>query len=286
MAVKNVQITVLIENSKNSAEPKLQTKHGLSFFINATIDDNKKVTILMDSGPSPEALLHNAHVLRIDLEDADVVVLSHGHYDHTGGLIEAIKRMKKQVPVIGHPLLFDPKLKIMPHLKYIGAPFRLYDIESAGGLPILSTSPVKVSEGIATTGEVPRKTCFEDVKGFWTVRDTKFAEDIMVDDQALVIDVKGKGLVVVSGCAHSGIINTINYAQKTAGSRKVYGVLGGFHLMGADNKRIEATVDELKKLDLEFVGPCHCTGKKATEKMKEEMGKCCRPLFTGNKIEL
>ena len=286
MVVKKVQITVLMENSKNSAKPELQAKHGLSFFITATIDDDKKLTILMDAGPSPEALLHNAEVLGINLEDADVVVLSHGHYDHTGGLICALKQMKKQVPVVGHPMIFDPKLKIAPHLKHIGAPFRQCDIEAAGGVPILSKSPVTVSEGIVTTGEVPRKTNFESVKGFWTISDKKFAQDIMIDDQALVIDVECKGLVVVSGCAHSGIINTINYAKKITGNSRVYGVLGGFHLMAAANKKIEATVDELKKLDIEFVGPSHCTGKKAIKKMKEELGKRCRPIITGDKIQL
>ncbi len=286
MVVKNIQITVLMENSKNSANPELQSKHGLSFFITATIDDDKKVTIMMDTGPSPEALLHNAKVLGIHLEDVDVVVLSHGHYDHTGGLMAALKQMNRQVTVVGHPMLFDPKLKIMPHLRHIGAPFRQCDIEAAGGVPILSTSPVKVSEGIVATGEVPRKTNFESVKGFWTISDKKFAEDIMIDDQSLVIDVEGKGLIVVSGCAHSGIINTINYAKKITGNNRVYWALGGFHLMGADNKRIEETVNELKKLDLELVGPCHCTGKKAIKKMKEELGKCCRPIITGDIIEL
>jgi 7,8-dihydropterin-6-yl-methyl-4-(beta-D-ribofuranosyl)aminobenzene 5'-phosphate synthase len=286
MVVKNVQITVLMENSKNSAKPELQAKHGLSFVINANVNDDKKVTILMDAGPSSEALLHNAKVLGINLEDVDVVVLSHGHYDHTGGLMAALKQMNRQVTVVGHPMIFDPKLKIMPHLRHIGAPFRQCDIEAAGGVPILSTSPVKVSEGIVTTGEVPRKTNFESVKGFWTISDKKFAEDIMIDDQSLVIDVEGKGLVVVSGCAHSGIINTINYAKKITGNSRAYEVLGGFHLMGADNKKIEATVDELKKHDLEFVGPCHCTGKKAIKKMKEELGKCCRPIITGDIIEL
>jgi len=286
MVVKNIQITVLMENSKNSANPELQSNHGLSFFITATIDDDKKVTIMMDSGPSPEALLHNTEVLGIHLEDVDVVVLSHGHYDHTGGLMAALKQMNRQVTVVGHPMLFDPKLKIMPHLRHIGAPFRQCDIEAAGVVPILSTNPVKVSEGIVTTGQVPRKTNFESVKGFWTISDKKFAEDIMIDDQSVVIDVEGKGLVVVSGCAHSGIINTINYAKKITGNSRVYGALGGFHLMSADNKRIEATVDELKKLNLEFVGPCHCTGKKAIKKMKEELGKCCSPIITGDIIEL
>ncbi len=284
MAVKNVQITVLIEDSKCSAEPKLKSKHGLAFFIKAKIDDNE-VTILMDTGPTPEDLLHNVDAMGINLQDVDLVVLSHGHYDHTGGLIAALKQTKKRVPVIAHPTVFDPKLKIMPHLRLIGAPFKSSDVESAGGVPLLATDPVKIADGITTTGEVPRRTNFESVRGFWTIHNRSFVEDQMLDDQSLVFDVECKGLVVVAGCVHSGIINTIKHAQKITANSRVYAVLGGFHLISADIKSIQATVNELEKLDITFIGPCHCTGKKATKKIAETFGDRCCPLHTGNIIE-
>ena len=285
MVVKNVQIQVLIENTKNSDEPKLQAKHGLCFVITATIDEDK-VKIMMDTGPSSNALLNNVETMNINLEEIDVVVISHGHYDHTGSLIEALKQMKKRVPVIGHPTLFNPKLKIMPHLTLIGAPFRQSDVESVGGVPLLSTTPVKIAKGITTTGEVPRKTTFENVRGFWTVQDRSFVDDLMIDDQSLVIDVEDHGLVVVSGCAHSGIINTIKHAQKITGNNRVYAVLGGFHLINADDKKIQATVDELKKFSPAIIGPCHCTGKKASKMIAEVFGAQCRPLHTGDIINL
>ena len=284
MTVKNAQIRVLIEDSKSSAKPHLKSKHGLSFFIQAKINDDK-VTLLMDTGPSADALLHNVEAMKVNLEDVDAIVLSHAHYDHTCGLIEALKQMKKRVPVIGHPTLFEPKLSPMPHLRSIGAPFRVSGLESVGGVPLLTVDPVKIADGIATTGEVPRIAAFETVKGFWTVQNKRFVDDMMLDDQSLVIDIKGKGLVVVSGCAHSGIINTIKYAQKMAGNSRVYAVLGGFHLNSADAKRIDATVDELEKFDPQFVGPCHCTGKKASKKLAEAFGDRCRILHTGDIIE-
>jgi len=284
MTAKNVQITVLIEDSKSSAKPKLKSKHGLSFYIQAKIGDNK-VTVLMDAGPSSEALLHNVDAMGVNLEDVDVIALSHGHYDHTGGLLEALKRMKKRVPVIGHPTVFEPKLSLMPHLRLIGSPFRCSDVESVGGVPLLVADPVKIADGIATTGEVPRITAFESVRGFWTVRNRSFVDDVMLDDQSLVIDVENKGLVVVAGCAHAGIINTIKHAQKITETSRVYAVLGGFHLWNAENKRIQATADELEKLDLEFVGPCHCTGKKAIKKIAETFGDRYQPLHTGDIIE-
>ena len=284
MVVKNVQITVLIEDSQSSAKPHLKSKHGLSFLIQAKIGDDK-VTVLMDAGPSSETLLHNVDAMGVNLEDVDVISLSHGHYDHTGGLLEALKRMKKRVPVIGHPTVFEPKLSLMPHLRLIGAPFKVSDVEAVGGVPLLAADPVKIADGIATTGEVPRTTAFETVRGFWAVHNRKFLEDIMLDDQSLVIDVENKGLVVVAGCAHSGIINTIKHAQKITDNSRVYAVLGGFHLWNAENKRIQATVDELEKLDPKFVGPCHCTGKKAIKKIAEAFGDRCHPLHTGDIIE-
>jgi 7,8-dihydropterin-6-yl-methyl-4-(beta-D-ribofuranosyl)aminobenzene 5'-phosphate synthase len=283
MAVKNVQITVLIEDSNSIAKPKLKSKHGLSFYVQAMIGD-EKVTVLMDAGPSSDVLLYNVAALGVKLEDIDVVVLSHGHYDHTGGLVEALKRMKKRVPVIGHPRVFDPKFNLMPHLRFTGAPFKLSDIESAGGVPLLVTNPVKIAEGITTTGEVPRKTGFEGISGFWIVHNRSFVDDVMLDDQALVVDVEGKGMVVLSACAHSGIINTIKYAQKITGNSRIYAVLGGFHLGNADTKEIQSTVDELESLEPAFVGPCHCTGKKATKKFANTFKDRCLPLHAGDVI--
>jgi 7,8-dihydropterin-6-yl-methyl-4-(beta-D-ribofuranosyl)aminobenzene 5'-phosphate synthase len=285
MAIKNVQITVLIEDSKSSAKPRLKAKHGLSFYVQAKIGDDE-VTVLMDAGPSSsEALLHNVDAMGVNLEDVDVIALSHGHYDHTGGLLDALKRMKKRVPVIGHPTVFEPKLSLTPHLRLIGAPLKVSDVEAVGGVPVFVSDPVKIADGIATTGEVPRITAFESVRGFWTVHNRKFVEDKMLDDQSLVIDVEGKGLVVVAGCAHAGIINTIKHAQKITGNSRVYAVLGGFHLISADDKRIQATVNELEKLDPKFLGPCHCTGKKAVKKIAETFGDRYQPLHTGDIIE-
>ncbi len=129
-------------------------------------------------------------------------------------------------------------------------------------------------------------TNFESIRGLWTIHNRRFVEDQIPDDQSLVIDVKNKGLVVVAGCAHSGIINTIKQAQKITANNRIHAVLGGFHLISADIKPIQATVNELEKLDPKFVGPCHCTGKKATKKIAETFGDRYRPLHTGDIIEL
>lgn len=283
MGLQNVQITVLIENKKNNTNKRLEAKHGLSVYVTATIDKNK-VSVLMDAGPSAEKLLNNINQLGINLEDVDVIVLSHAHYDHTGGLIDTLKHVKKRVPVIAHPTLFNPKLSMMPSLRLIGTTFRITDIENVDGLPILASNPVKIADGLTTTGEVPRTTNFETVKGFWTIQEKKFTNDTMLDDQSLVLDVENKGLIVVSGCAHSGIINTLTYAQQITGNNKVYAVIGGFHLIGASENKIEKTIAELKKLNPTVIAPCHCTGKNAIKKIAEEFKDRFIPIETGSVI--
>ena len=284
MSIQKVEISVLIEDSKSPDKPQLRNKHGLSFFIQAISGDDK-VTMLMDTGPSPEAILFNALKMGINLEEVDVIILSHGHYDHTGGLHEVLKHMKRHVPVIGHPTVFEPKLSMMPHLRLIGAPVTISDIKSVHGVPVFVSDPVKIADGITTTGEVPRISAFETVKGFWTIHNQRFEEDKMIDDQALIINVDGKGLVVVAGCAHSGIINTIMHAQKITGNSRIHAVLGGFHLISADTNRILATVNELKKLGPKFVGPCHCTGKKAVKKIDKTFLDRYHPLHSGDRIK-
>jgi len=285
MAVKKVELAVLVEDSANPAKPDLLAKHGLSFFVKAQTSDGE-VSVMMDTGPSPDVLLHNVDMMGIDLRKTEVVMLSHAHYDHTDGLIEALKRMEKGVPVVAHPNIFDPKFKVKPSLKFIGASFKPSDVEAVGGMLLLVAGPVKIADGIMATGEVERKVAFEKVEGFWTVDNGRFVEDIMPDDQSLIINIDGKGLVVVAGCAHSGIINTIKHAQNITGADRVYAVLGGFHLVKADDKRIQATVNELLKLDLNFIGPCHCTGSKAVNKIAEALGDRCRPLHTGDIVQL
>lgn len=283
--VDKVKLTVLIEDSVDMDKPDLLAKHGLSFFVEAETG-NVKVSILMDVGPSPDVMLHNIDEMGIDLRKTDAILLSHGHYDHVGSLIETLKRIEKQVPVIAHPKIFNPKFKVKPSLKFIGASFKPSDVEASGGVFLYASNPVTIAEGITTSGEVERHAAFEKVEDFWMVDDGRFVEDALLDDQALIIHVKNKGLVVLVGCAHSGIINTIRHAQKVMRTDKVFAVLGGFHLAKADDKRTQATVNELAKLDLKFVGPCHCIGQKAVNRLLEAFGDRCHPLRTGDIVEL
>ena len=282
---KKLMVKVLVEDSVNKKRGDLIAKHGLSLLVEGE-RDNEKISMLMDTGPSADILLHNIKVLGEDLSKVRLVFISHGHYDHTGGLLGVIKYINKKALVIAHPKIFDMKLKIDPILEYIGSPFKQSEVEASGGVILLVKNSVKLANGIITSGEIEKNTVYEEVKNFWTVEEEIFKEDIMQDDQALIINVKGKGLVIVSGCAHSGIINTIRQAKKVTGIDDIYAILGGFHLNKADKKRILFTTEELLKIDPKIVGPCHCTGTDAINQFVDVFGDRCKILKTGDVIIL
>jgi len=281
-------LTALIEDSveiEDESKKRLIAKHGLSILVEAKVE-NVEICILMDTGPSSEALLNNVDVMGVNLRKIDAVVLSHGHYDHTDGLIGVLRSIGKHVPVLAHPKVFYPKFVIKPKLRFTGAAFTSSTVEKAGGVLLLASDPLEIADGMTTTGEIQRTTIYEKVSGFFTVEEGRFIEDFVLDDQALVINLKNKGLVVITGCAHAGVVNTILHAKKIMKTNKIYAVLGGFHLVNADDKRIQATVTDLAKFNPDLLGPCHCTGEKATRKLEEAFGDKCRPLKTGNVLRL
>ena len=279
-----LRITIVVENSAAISNSSVWSQHGLSIFLELCIGP-EIMRLLWDTGASSEVMLHNADALNIDLHRLDMICISHGHYDHTGGLMGVLQRRKSRVAILAHPDIFAPKLKARPTLKFIGLPFTRAEAEAAGAIFLEARGPVAMAPGLTTTGEVSRIESFEKVEGFWTVKDGQYCQDIIPDDQSLVINISGKGLAVITGCAHSGIINTIRQAQKITGVEKLYAVIGGFHLMDADEGRIEATAKALKELDPAIVRPGHCTGQKAVCRLQEVLGERCRPLAVGDSMQ-
>jgi 7,8-dihydropterin-6-yl-methyl-4-(beta-D-ribofuranosyl)aminobenzene 5'-phosphate synthase len=269
----------------------LVAEHGLSLLI--TVHKGTKThNILFDTGYSQIGVPHNMALLGIDLQKIEAIVMSHAHMDHTGSLHEILEGMRGPVTLVVHPGAF-----LFP--RYIerddGTRQRFPRTLSRENLVseklkiVESKAPVLLADdGLMVTGQVERTTGFEKgLPGALMERDGKMVPDPISDDQALVLNLKEKGLVVISGCSHSGIINTIFHAQKITGLRKVHAVLGGFHLTGsAFESIIEKTISELKNVAPEVVVPMHCTGWKAIQRLDQEFPSAFVLNSVGSKITL
>jgi 7,8-dihydropterin-6-yl-methyl-4-(beta-D-ribofuranosyl)aminobenzene 5'-phosphate synthase len=274
-------------------EPLL-AEHGFA----ALIDLDGKQRVLWDAGMTRIALRENMERMQIDPASIDQIALSHGHGDHAAAMTEIIqaicgrpqgKRWDKgatadeidawtkgrRVPLIAHPAAFRERWKVQPDgTKYgpVPAPPRA-EWEAAGADIVLSEGPHQLAPGCWTTGAVPRRS-FEQA-GTSPNRayraEGSFIRDRLEDDQAILLNVKGKGLVVLSGCAHAGIVNTVNYAREISAVEGVWAVLGGFHLAPADSREVQRTIDALKATAPALVAPTHCTGFEAARQFADQM---------------
>jgi 7,8-dihydropterin-6-yl-methyl-4-(beta-D-ribofuranosyl)aminobenzene 5'-phosphate synthase len=279
--IDRVRISVLVEDSTNLSKPELIAKHGLSFYLESKaigVSSN----VLIDTGPAPDIALRNAINMNIDLKKVDSIFLTHGHYDHSGAILEILGHINRPVPIVAHPEIFNPKIAYKPKLTSIGLACDLSDIRSNGGILFLTRNSFKITEGIMTTGEIQRKTDFENVIGLWTIRNDLLIKDTMLDEQSLLINIKNKGLVIIIGCGHPGVINIIRHAMKITGIKKIYSIIGGMHLVNYDNRKIKIIVKELSKIDFSTIYPCHCTGTKAINQLLTSFGERCIPIHTGS----
>jgi len=257
----------------------LLAEHGFSCLIKVYAGAEEH-TVLIDATITPSCLFNNANLLKVNIGQIEAVVLSHGHPDHFLGLGELLKfvskEQNKKLPLFLHP---DAFLERRMNIPAIGHPVSIPALDEdalieAGAVPVKSENALLLADNlIFTTGYIERKVPFE--KGFpWAEAklDGNWILDPFKDDQGLAIKLKGKGLVVISGCAHAGIINTIEHAKKIAGTEKVHAVLGGFHLTGRIfDYIIQPTIDEMKRIGPDYVVPMHCTGWKAINRFAEEM---------------
>ena len=252
----------------------LLAEHGLSQLVRLDCSGTTH-SILFDTGYTRIGVLHNLKILGIDLKEIEALILSHGHMDHTGSLYAILEGLGRTMPLVVHPEAF-----LSPRYLGIGEGKKLFfpctlkrnELESLGAQILESTAPVSLCDNsLLVTGQVERTTSFE--KGFpnaYLSRDGKEEIDAILDDQSLVLHLKDKGLVVISGCAHAGIVNTVAYARKITGVETVHGIIGGFHLSGpAFEPIIEQTIVELRKVDPKIIVPMHCTGWKAIERFSQ-----------------
>ncbi|HBF37590.1 MAG TPA: MBL fold metallo-hydrolase [Firmicutes bacterium] len=251
---------------------------------------NKQATVLLDAGMSPSGILHNMSALGINPNDIQAIVISHGHVDHTMGLPNLIEKLgPHQVPLIVHPDAFLDRKLIMPggYEVNVSAP-QLTALQQEKIAFVKKADPtLLVDNMMLVSGEIARTTDFET--GFpvhYTKRNGQWENDpLIMDDQSIIVNVRGKGLVVITGCCHSGIINTIRYAQTLTNYQQVYAVLGGFHLTGGIfEKIIPVTIDELQKIRPTYLMPGHCTGWSAIHQIAQAMPKAFIPNNVGTTL--
>ena len=259
-----VRITTL---SENTAQLGFLGEWGLSILV-----ETESAKVLLDTGLSTSAV-YNANLMGIDFSTIDTIVLSHAHGDHTGGLRDVLRRVRKQVQVIAHPDIWIPKYVVYGEMsRYAGIPYMKEDLKSLGASFHLTKKPFKISDDITTTGEIEMATDYETIDDRLCVKKgNKMIQDPLADDLALIVKTV-EGLVLITGCAHRGIINTVRHVQKLTKGEYIHTIIGGTHLMVASPERIEKTASELKELGLQRLGVSHCTGFAASAVLAREFG--------------
>ena len=286
----SVEITVLTDNytdllmmeeSENvrrfkAPRPRAPlAEHGVSFLVKIR-KGSEEHCLLMDTGISPTCLLHNADLLGVDYDAIEEVFISHGHWDHFGGLPGLLERLDRRVQVTIHPDAFlERRINLPLPARPAGLPRLDEDALIRAGADLRKSRGPELlaSDLVLTTGEVERTTPFEGGVSWTEMKiDGSWTTDRFPDDQSLIISVRNKGLVVLSGCAHSGIVNTVLHAVRMMGTDRIHAVLGGFHLSGPlFDPIIPPTIAALQQIGPDFIVPMHCTGWKAITRIANEM---------------
>ncbi len=278
MPLKDMQV-------KNS----VLAEHGFSALVSISVGDAVR-SILFDFGFSAHGAAFNARALSLDLSGVEAAVLSHGHLDHVGGMAELSGLVgKKGMALVLHPEAFrNPRyIKFSEEFKVSFPPLTRGQIKDAGLSAVETKKPYGLLDNaVLFLGEIPRKADFETgVPNFYYQQDGQEKWDDLADDSAIVMKVRGKGLVVISGCAHAGIINTLTYAREAAGTEALLAVMGGFHLSGPGMEAVvEKTTQGLKRFSPTYVVPTHCTGRYAIGAIEKEMQDSFILNMSGTKL--
>ncbi|MFT3850614.1 MAG: MBL fold metallo-hydrolase [Propionivibrio sp.] len=284
------RITIAIDNSvpTHSTQPFVG-EHGLSILI-----ETGDTRLLLDTGQTG-AVVHNLSLLGVSPSSIDHVILSHGHYDHTGGLASLLAHARKTMPVYLHDDAFQPRFSLSDgQRRFVGIPFRQAHLSALGADFRPLREAQEILPGFWLSGSVPRVTPFETGDARLVVHDTTCncdRQDAIADDMALFCATGeegkngGRGLVVISGCTHSGLVNMVRHGLAVTGAKRLAGWIGGTHLGPASARQQEQTIDELQTLSPDFVIAGHCTGFRMMARLYAVFGERFIPGHVGTTIE-
>lgn len=269
-----IRITFLVDNISQQG---LSAEHGFAVLI-----EQKKQRLLFDCGQG-EALFHNADKLNIALNDLDAIILSHGHFDH-GGNLKQLLLDNPNATLYLHPDCLQTRYSLHPNKEPRKISLPQSAIEAINQFPTKQKQFNKfvkqITDNIFITGQIPRVNKEEQISGPFYLDPLKQRQDKLLDDQSLWIETK-EGIVVIAGCCHSGIINTLTHIKNKAAQQKFICLLGGLHLLNADQNRLDATIDYLNKVQLTSVYPAHCTGQEANKQLKKKIRSKVKNTYAG-----
>ncbi len=276
----SITLTILCDNSVEP-RPGLIGEHGFACHIATT-----EKQYLFDTG-SGLGLLSNAKACGIDLREIDAVLLSHGHWDHCGGLLQLLKlRANQETHVYTHPAAFDHKISCRDgEERDIGAGFSRQEAEEAGAIFHLSSTPVKLPGGLTFSGEIPRTSWQQTDQSLYCQHEGKLIPDPLLDDQSLYLETRA-GLSILCGCAHAGIRQIITHALQLSHTENLHALIGGLHLMFTNSEQENLIIKDLQRLNIQLLAASHCTGIKAVSQLINKFGACVTYAAAGRSFQI
>lgn len=293
-AIVEIDIRILVDGNVDMG--RVIGEAGFAALVKVEYDDSSEFQFLFDTGGGTPALEHNVEFMKDawkrDLSHIELIVLSHGHWDHVAGVMNVLTLTGKPVPVLCHPDALLSKIFTTDdgERHEIGIPkyFSTSELEAKTEV-ITTTKPYKIADSIMTTGVVPRTNDYERLTGrlqkITTMKDGEETIDPIEDDLSVYFHMKDDSIVVLTGCCHSGIVNTVDHVVSLTGSSSVIGILGGLHLHDASKTRLEKTVESLKKYPLTTLAPCHCTGLRGRAALMYAFDRIFKNIGAGSTLK-
>jgi 7,8-dihydropterin-6-yl-methyl-4-(beta-D-ribofuranosyl)aminobenzene 5'-phosphate synthase len=276
----------------NAKYGEVLAENGLCFLVETFYEDSV-TTVLFDAGLTAPVVLHNAHLLGIDLHDVDAVVISHGHPDHFGGVAGVVEAIGHPTPVVIHPEAFNPRMIVKRHttLPMINIGLTRAAVEAAGGHLMEARDSIPLGPGLFTSGQMQTTVDFEyetPAGRLCVCHDGAVETDEINDHQVLGIDVEDHGLIVIDPCGHRGVVSAVEHMRKLSGTQQVHAVLGGFHTghPGISDARIESTADALAGMDAKLIAPMHCSGFRMKRAVSQAAPEAFEILTAGSIMEI